>query len=160
MSGEPGVGGEPGVSTDGLSRTEQARAALAPLGPGERPRALLVAAGVCAVLAVGVIAGALSVHDLSRHGGSLPGAVLLATVFGALALGMLQRRYWAVLGFEAILAFQIVFSSLALTVASTWLAAGECVVAITLGGWLFWKLVRVMGRIQAGERARRAAGVP
>jgi hypothetical protein len=30
---------------------------------------------------------------------------------------------------------------------------------VGLGGWLFWKLVRVMGRIQAGERARRAAGV-
>jgi hypothetical protein len=160
VSGEPGtqteprVGPEPGVGGEGLSRTEQARAALRPLAPGERPRALLVAAGVSALLAVGVIVGALSVHDLSRHGGSLPGAALLATVFGGLAVGMLQRRYWAVLGFEAILAFQIVFSALALTVASTLLAAGECVAGIALGGWLFWKLVRVMGRIQAGERAR------
>lgn len=136
-------------------KTEEARAALTPLAPGERPRALLVAAAVCALLAVGVIVGALSVHDLSRHGGSLPGGLLLATVFAALAVGMLRARYSAVLAFEAILGFQILFSALALIVASTWLAALECVLGIGLGGWLFWKLVRVMGRIQAGERAQR-----
>lgn len=135
-------------------RTEQARAALRPLAPGERPRAVLVAAALSALIAVGVIAGALSVHELSRHGGSLPGGLALAAVFALLAVGMLRVRYWAVLGFEAILAFQIVFSALALTVASNWQAAGECVASIGLGGWLFWKLIRVMGRIQAGERTR------
>ena len=65
---------------------------------------------------------------------------------------MYRRRYWAVLGFEALLAFQILVTSLALVVASTILAAAICVVSVGLGGWLFWKLVRVMGRIQAGER--------
>ena len=65
---------------------------------------------------------------------------------------MYRRRYWAVLGFEALLAFQIIVTSLALVVASTILAAVICVVSIGLGGWLFWKLVRVMGRIQAGEQ--------
>ena len=101
-----------------------------------------------------MIVGALTVHDLSRHGGSLPGAVLLAVVLALLALGMYRRRYWAVLGFEALLAFQIIVTSLALVVASTLAAAGVCLVGIGLGGWLFWKLVRVMGRIQAGERTR------
>ena len=67
-------------------------------------------------------------------------------------------RYWAVLGFEALLAFQIIVTSLALVVASTMLAAAVCLVAIGLGGWLFWKLVRVMGRIQAGER-RGVSGI-
>jgi hypothetical protein len=38
---------------------------------------------------------------------------------------------------------------------STLAAAGGCLLAIGLGGWLFWKLVRVMGRIQASERAGR-----
>ena len=52
------------------------RAALRPLGEDERPRALLVAIVVCALLALGVIVGAASVHDLSRHGGSLPGAAV------------------------------------------------------------------------------------
>jgi hypothetical protein len=130
-------------------------AALEPLGEDERPRALLVAVAVAALLACGVIAGALSVHDLSRHGGSLPGAAVLAGVLAWLAVGMYKRRYWAVLGFEALLAFQILVTSLALVVASTVPAALGCVLSILLGGWLFWKLVRVMARIQARERRAR-----
>lgn len=133
-------------------REELARAALTPLGPDERPRALLVAMIVAVVLAVAVLVGGLTVHDLSRHGGSLAGAILIACVLGALAVGMYRRRYMAVLGFEALLAFQILVTSLALIVASTLLAAGACLLSIILGGWLFWKLIRVMGRIQAGER--------
>ena len=131
-------------------RDELLRAELEPLGAQERPRALLVAVAVCTLLAIAVIVGALSVHDLSRHGGSLPGGVFLALILALLAGGMYRRRYWAVLGFEAVLAFQIIVTSLALIVASTLLAAALCALSIGLGGWLFWKLVRVMGRIQAG----------
>jgi hypothetical protein len=127
-------------------------AALEPLGAGERPAPLLIAVAVCAILAAGVIAGALTVHDLARHGGSLPGALFLSVLLAALAQGMYRRRYWAVLGFEALLAFQIIVTSLALVVASSAPAAIGCVVSVVLAGWLFWKLVRVMGRIQAGER--------
>jgi hypothetical protein len=151
----PGVGEATGARRPrGAERDEQIRAALAPLGAGEWPIALRVAIGVCVVLAIAVIAGAASIHDLSRHGGSLPGAALLAVVLALLAQGMYRHRYWAVLSFEALLAFQIIVTSLALVVASTILAALVCVLSVGLGGWLFWKLVRVMGRMQANERAR------
>jgi hypothetical protein len=133
-------------------RDELARAALSPLGEREWPTSLRIAIAVCLLLAAGVIAGAASVHDLSRHGGSLPGAALLAVVLALLAQGMYRHRYWAVLGFEALLGFQIIVTSLALVVASTPLAAAICLLSVLLGGWLFWKLVRIMGRIQAGER--------
>jgi hypothetical protein len=123
---------------------------LLPLDPDERPPALLVAVAVAAVLALVVLIGALSIHDLSRHGGSLPAGVFIAGVLLALANGMYRRRYWAVLSFEALLAFQIIVTSLALVVAETVLAACICALSIGLGGWLFWKLVRVIGRIQAG----------
>jgi hypothetical protein len=136
-------------------RDEQARGSLTPLAPGERPPALLVAVAVSALLAAGILVGGLTIHDLARHGGSLPGAIFLAAVLVLLALGMYRRRYLAVLGFEALLTFQIIVTSLALVVASTLAAAGGCLLAIGLGGWLFWKLVRVMGRIQAGERQGR-----
>jgi hypothetical protein len=132
--------------------SERARAALRPLSEHERPRALLVAVAVSAMLAAAVIVGAVTVHDLSRRGGSLPGAVFIAAILALLAQGMYRRRYFAVLGFEALLAFQILVTSLALVVASTLLAAAVCLIGIGLGGWLFWKLIRVMGRIQAGER--------
>jgi hypothetical protein len=133
-------------------RDEEARAALEPLGEDERPLALRIAIAVCIAVALAVIAGAATVHDLNRHGGSLPGAGLIALALVLLAQGMYRRRYWAVLGFEALLAFQIIVTSLALVVASTIAAAAGCLLSVGLGGWLFWKLVRVMGRIQVGER--------
>jgi hypothetical protein len=137
------------------SRAHPGRAQASPPEPlreGERPRALLVGVVVCGLLAVAVITGAATVHDLSRRGGSVPGAIFIAAVLGAVAAGMYRRRYWAVLAFEALLAFQIIVTSLALVVASSALAAVGCVLGVGLAGWLFWKLVRVMGRIQAGER--------
>jgi hypothetical protein len=131
-----------------------ARRQLEPLGEHERPPALLVAVAVAFLLGLAIIASLLTVGDLRRHGGSVPGGAFLACVLLALALGMYARRYWAVLSFEALLAFQILVASLALVVASTLLAAGACLASIVLAGWLFWKLVRVMGRIQASERLR------
>lgn len=134
-------------------RDEQARAALTPLAQGERPAPLLISVALAGLLAAAVVAGVLTSHRLSRHGGSVPGGVFLAVVLVALAVNMYRRRYWAVLGFEGLLAFQVLIASLALILARTLLAAGACVAAIALGGLLFWKLVRVMGRIQATDLA-------
>jgi hypothetical protein len=148
----PGAGGEGASLSRAELRNERARAALTPLAEGERPAALVVAMVVAALLAIGVLVGALSIHDLRSRGGSVPGGIFIAVVLGGLAVGMYRRRYWAVLGFEALLAFQILVTSLALVIATTILAAALCLLSIGLGGWLFWKLVRVMGRMQAGER--------
>ncbi len=134
----------------------EAEARPEPLEQNERPAALLVAVAVALALALGVSVSVATVHNLSRHGGSIPGGIFLAAVLAALAWGMYTRRYWAVLGFEALLAFQIIVTSLALVVAETWLAAGLCALSIGLAGWLFWKLVRVMGRIQARDRQSQA----
>ncbi len=147
----PQVSPQAGGRVPSAERDRIAREALSPLAPDEWPRALVVAIVVCAVLAIGVIVGAVTAHDLRGHGGSLPGGLAIALVLAALGHGMYRHRYWAVLGFEALLAFQVVVTSLALVVASTVTAAVVCAAAIGLGGWLFWKLVRVMGRIQAGE---------
>lgn len=148
---QPAAGGP--AADDRRGRDHSVRAALQPLGEHERPVPLLVAVGVAVALACAVLIGALTIHDLSRHGGSLPGGVFLAAVLLALAHGMHRRRYWAVLSFQALLAFQIIVTSLALVVAETWLAAGVCAASILLSGWLFWKLIRVLGRLQATERA-------
>jgi hypothetical protein len=138
--------------------SERARPAPRPLAPGERPAALWVSIAVCVALAVAVLLGALTIHDLSRHGGSLPGAIFLVGVFAALANGMYRVRYGAVLAFESLLAFQIIVTSLALVVASTIVAALGCAASIALAGALFWKLIGVMGRIQATDPARREGG--
>ena len=133
-------------------RDAQARAGLAPLQPGERPPALTVAAVLAAVLAVANLAAfAAGVEVQGRRPGA--GGVLL---FGALMLaaawGMWHRRYWAVLGFEALLGIAIAIAGISLLVASNLAAVVLCLAILVGGGWLFWKLVRVMGRLQAPQR--------
>ena len=155
MTPEPESGARAPASGSGELGGRRERPAPAPLEPldeGERPAALFVAIGVSVVLAIAVLVGGLTVHDLSRHGGSLPGAIFIAAILVLLALGMYRRRYMAVLGFEALLTFQIIATSLALLLASSIVTAAISLLAILLGGWLFWKLIRIMGRIQAGER--------
>ncbi len=149
--------GAPPPSLRGEARSEQLRAELEPLAPGERPVPLIVASVVSAVVAVAVLVGATTQHDLSSHGGSLIGGVFLAAVLALLAGGMYNRRYWAVLGFEGLVAFQIIVSCLALTVVSSLVVAIVLLVVVGLAGWLFWKLVRIMGRLQVTEMERRSA---
>jgi hypothetical protein len=65
-----------------------------------------------------------------------------------------MARYWAVLGFEVLLGLIVIVFSLFLLRASNVLAFVVCVPIIVIARWLFWKLVRVMGRIQAPQRVR------
>jgi hypothetical protein len=139
------------------ARDEAIRAALRPLPPGERTPSLVAAVIVCALLAVGIVVGALTTHDLRDKGGSLPFGLFLGIVFLTVAGSMWQGRYWAVLAFEAFLWFEVIMVTIALIVASTWTAFVVCVAVIALSGWLAWKLIRVMARIQAYNR--RAAGL-
>jgi hypothetical protein len=103
-------------------------------------------------IAVGV--GTATIGDLRSHGGSIPGGTFLCTLLLALAVGMFRQRYWAVVAFEGLLAFQMIVASLALVLASNLYAAAGCLLALGGGGWLFWVLIRVMGRIQATELAQ------
>lgn len=148
---------QPPRSSAREQRDAELRAALVPLADGERPPALIAAIALATAVAVAVAIGTATIHDLSRHGGSIPGGVFLSCVLLALAFGMFRRRYWAVVSFEALLVFQMVVACLALVLASTIYAALASVAALALGGWLFWKLIRVMGRIQAGQIDHGAA---
>jgi hypothetical protein len=147
--------GEPVPDAPRLSRTQrrdaEARAGLEPLAPGERPKAVTIATIVSFLLGLTVVVGYASGARVGGEG-SLGSAIFLAAIFFVAAGGMWQARYWAVLGFEALLAFQIIVAALSLTVASNWWAALLCAAVIVLGGWLFWKLVRAMARIQMPER--------
>jgi len=133
-------------------RNEAIRAQLRPLAEGERPGAVTAGAIVAAALAVAVVVGYAVNAEVGGEQGTLAGALVLAAILLAAAWGMWRVRYWAVLGFEALLAFQVLVAALSLMVASNVWAAVLCVTAIGLGGWLFWKLIRAMARIQMPER--------
>jgi hypothetical protein len=129
-------------------RNQAARAALDPLAPGERPRALLAAVAVTALLGAGnAIAYAAGAKIGTRH--PTPGVLSFSALMALLAVGMWARRYLAVLAFEALLAITVTFFTLFLVEASNLEGVLLCVAVIGAGGWLFWKLVRVMGRLSA-----------
>jgi hypothetical protein len=137
------------------ARDDAVRAALEPLGPGERPGAVTVAAILAAAIAVANLALYLAGWEVSGREPNLLGVLAFCAIMLAAAVGMWQRRYWAVLGFEVLLGVVLVFSGLSLLLASNWRGALLSVAVIALAGTLFWKLVRAMARIQMPSRPPR-----
>jgi len=126
-----------------------ARARLQPLAPGERPWPLLASVALTALAAL-VNLGAF-VAGVRVQGGRLPTGELVPFVIVMLILsaGMWRRSAAAVLAFMALLAVIVVLFSLFLVEASNALGVVVPLLFIGGGGYLFWKLVRVLGRIQA-----------
>jgi len=133
------------------ARNTEARAQLEPLGEGERPTAVTVAAVVAALL--GLANAAFFVGGV-EIGGEKPNAGVLAysgLMFTA-AWGMWRVRYWAVLGMQALLAIVVLLFSLFLIRASNVLGVLVALVVVGAAGTLFWFLVRALARIQMPER--------
>jgi hypothetical protein len=129
------------------SRDDLARERLVPLEPGERPLAVTVAALIAAVIAVANVIGALV--GGSEAAGALPFAGLMTIA----AVGMWRSRYWAVLGFQVILALTAVSSLLFLLVAAEHaLDILVALVALAVSGTMFWFLVKALARIQMPDR--------
>lgn len=126
-----------------------ARARLEPLAPRERPWPLRLAAAVAALAALinlaAFAAGAKIDGSAISAGELLPFVVIML----GLAVGIWQRSATAVLLFMALLAVIVVMFSLFLIEASNALGVIVPLLFIGGGGLLFWKLVRVLGRIQA-----------
>jgi threonine/homoserine/homoserine lactone efflux protein len=76
------------------------------------------------------------------------GPLIFAVLMLACAVGMWRKRYWAVLGFQALLALVVLFCALLLVRASNALGFVVGAVGVAGPGYLFFKLVRVLSRIQ------------
>jgi hypothetical protein len=96
-----------------------------------------------------VVLAAAGYDIRGEKGGSAAGAIVFALLMAAAAVGIWQRRYWAVLGFQCLVAVTAVYSGLALLVASNLRAVVLCLVVLATSGTLFWFLIRAMARIQA-----------
>jgi hypothetical protein len=141
----------PGEPSRSELRNQEVREGLAPLAPGERPAALLVAVAVAVMLGgANAIAFAAGARIDGRHPGA--GVLTISAVMAALAAGMWARRYLAVLAFEALVAIAVAFFTLFLVEASNVEGLLLAVGVIVGGGWLFWKLVRVMSRLATPPR--------
>ena len=144
----PPSDGEPKKRLSGAERDEIARAGLKPLSPGERPVAVVVASVVAVVLAAANLGCFFAGVEVQGRQPNVIGVLLFGVLMLVAAWGMWNLRYWALLGFQALLAVTLVIAGLSLLVAGNVLAVVLCVGVLVLGGWLFWKLVRVLGRVK------------
>ena len=135
-------------------RDEEARQALAPLRPGERPAAVTVAAIVAVVLLLANVAVYLAGWEVQGNQPTVLGLVVYSVILGAAAVGMWLRKYWAVLGFQMLLAITILINALALLRASNWQAVVFCLAVLAVCVPLFWFLIRAMARLQMPSRTR------
>jgi hypothetical protein len=111
-----------------------------------------IAAIIAALLALSNLVGLLAGLDV--RGNSFPAAAVLpqvALMFAA-AVGMWYSRYWAVLGFQVILGFLIVYMSLLLMRAQNALAVVVALAILAAAGTLFWFLIKSLARIQMPDR--------
>jgi hypothetical protein len=129
-------------------RDAQVRAGLTPIAPGERPGAIVASAIVAGLLGAGnLIAYAAGVKIGGKH--PAPGGIVVfSALMIACAIGMWRLWYGAVLGFMALLAIIATIFALLLIEASNVLGLVVALAVIAGAGYLFFKLVRVLSRIQ------------
>jgi hypothetical protein len=126
------------------------RATLTPLAPGERPWVITIGAALAALNGLVQLILFLAGVKL-KVGGSRPAAfsvILFALLMFVCAGGMLRMRYWAVLGFQALLAIVILTFALLLIRASSVLGVVISLAVVGAGGFMFFRMVRVLSRIQ------------
>jgi hypothetical protein len=148
------------------ARTEEKNAAarreLEPLAPGQRPTVVTVGAVVSALIAISTIVGWVAGVEVTRIGsdgieqgeGEAPLASVLAVtaLMATMAWGMWKARYWAVLGFQALLVIVLVAASLGLVQATEWVQAVGTVALIAGAGTMFYFMIKAMARIQMPQR--------
>lgn len=139
----------------GEARNAAIRADLEPLAPGERPGAVTAAVVLAVLYAAGSVIAAFLVDYKGDEDRALTAQAFGTVILIICAIGMWKAKYWAVLGFQALLALQIFASALALTgVTNVFAALGLIAIVVVLGA-MFWKLVRAMARLQMPERPLR-----
>jgi hypothetical protein len=127
------------------------RAQIEPLAPGERPRVLKVAAVYCALLpTANLTALALNSGSLDTQAKVL--SAIFAVILYAIAIGMWRAVYGALISFQGFLVLSMILGAFRLIFATGWLELVALILILSISGWLFWKLIRVMGRIQAASR--------
>jgi len=134
------------------SKDDLARERLEPLQEGERPRVVTIGAVIATGMAVSTVVLFAAGVEVQGSDAQTPGTLVYAGLMGAMAAGMWMARYWAVLGFQTLLAFAIVIWSLLLIQAENILGVLLALGVIGAAGTMFWFLVKAMARIQMPER--------
>jgi lysozyme family protein len=131
-------------------KADVVREQLVPLEEGERPLAVTIAAIVAGMLVIAYLVA------FAIGSGNIAAGAPFVVVLAIAAVGMWRGRYWAVLGFQVLLALTLVNGMLFLLIrASDPLAIAGGLVITAAAGTLFWFLVRALARLQMPERRPR-----
>jgi hypothetical protein len=131
------------------------RASLAPLAPGERPLAIRVAALVAGVIGVANLVLWAVGYQVRGNDQSTAGVLVFSALMLVAAVAMWQLRYWAVIGFQALLGITIVTALLSLLLTANLQGAVIALVILVPSCALFWALIRPMARLRMPERPGR-----
>jgi hypothetical protein len=133
-------------------RDAEARAKLTPLAPGERPLVIRISAVLAAGLGLANLIAWLAGDKIGGKHPAASGILVFSVLMCACAVGLWRLWYGAVLGFMALLAIIGTLFSLYLVEASNALGFIVAPIVIGVAGYLFFKLVRVLSRIQMPQR--------
>ncbi len=134
-------------------RNQEAREALEPLEPGERPLVVTIGAAISALIAISIIVGYLIGTEVDGEKPKLAQVLAPALLMGIMAWGMWRARYWAVLGFQLILVFLIFSAVYGLAVQAATVAEIAVTLALlAVSGAFFFFMVKAMARIQMPSR--------
>jgi hypothetical protein len=140
------------------SKDDVARERLEPLDEGERPLAVTVAAVVAILIAVSNVIGRIAGIEINGKPVPVTAIAIQGGLMLVTGLGMWYARYWAVLGFQTLLAFFIVIVSLSLITAESIAGAALAGALVAAAATLFWFLVKALARLQMPDRRSRAGG--
>jgi hypothetical protein len=135
-------------------RNRAAREALEPLGPRERPLVLTAGGVISALVAVSVLVAYALGATVNGDRPHLLQVILPALLMGVMAVGLWRVRYWAALGFEAVLALLILEAALGLVGAAGVTQVAGNLALILVAGTFFYFMIRALARIQMPSRER------
>jgi hypothetical protein len=137
-------------------RNRDARAALEPLGEGERPAVVTIGAVVAGLIALSILAGYAAGVKVNGEVPKVPQVLAPAMIMGFMSWGMWRARYWAVLGFQLILVFLIFSAVFGLAVQAATVAQFAATLGLlAVSGAFFFFMVKAMARIQMPQRVPR-----
>ncbi len=145
------VAAEQGISRSEL-KNQRVRDALDPLEEGERPTVVTIGAVVSALIALVTVGAWVAGAEVNNERPSVIQVFAPAILFGVMAAGMWRSRYWAVLGFQAVMAILMVGSFLTLIAATSLIGALTPILVLAFAGALFWYTVKALARIQMPDR--------
>jgi hypothetical protein len=128
------------------------------LAPGERPLAITLAAVAASLIGLANIVLWAAGYQIRGNDQSAAGVIVFSALMLVAAFAMWHLRYWAVIGFEALLGITIVTAGLSLLLAGNVQGALVSLVILVPACALFWSLIRPMARLRMPERPRHEAG--